>query len=183
MSDAEIIVSFRARTEEAILETQKKYDKLCRHVVGNVLSCSEDIDEVINDAYLALWNSPPPESSEDLSPYLCKIAKNLALKKLRYNISQKRNSNMSVSLDDTDFNTADDFVTALEGKETARHINNFLQKTKFTDRNIFLRKYFVGDSIEQISVTFGFSQSKVKSSLHRTRNKLREYLIKKGIEL
>jgi RNA polymerase sigma-70 factor (ECF subfamily) len=182
MSNAEIIVSFRARTEEAILETQKKYDKLCRHVVGNVLSCPEDIDEVMNDTYHALWNSSLPESPEDLSPYLCKIAKNLALKKLRYNTTQKRNSNMSVPLDDTDYSATGDFVTALEGKETAQYINDFLQKAKFTDRNIFLRKYFVGDSIEQIAVTFGFSQSKVKSSLHRTRNKLREYLIKKGIE-
>ena len=46
---------------------------------------------------------------------------------------------------------------------------------------IFLRRYWFADSIEEIAARYRISQSKVKTQLHRTRNKLRQYLEKEGI--
>ena len=75
---------------------------------------------------------------------------------------------------------------SVEDEVARRHlmacINDFLrQKASKVERNLFLRRYFWGDSIEDLSQRFGYSQSKVKSQLHRTRKKLRAYLEKKGV--
>lgn len=190
MEDKEIIALYLSHSQQAILETQKKYGYLCKRIVSNVLTCNEDIEECLNDVYHALWTAITAKNAnidQKLSAFLCKIAKNHALKKHHYNVSQKRNPNMSVSLDESELSgfmpSGADFTFEVEDRETAKYISEFLRTLKFADRNIFLRKYFVGDSLASIMKTFRFSESKVKSSLFRTRNKLKVYLIEKGVEL
>jgi len=183
MNDNQIIALFFERDESAIAQFEKKYGNLCRHIAKGILTCNEDIDECVNDALLAVWNAIPPETPEKLSAFICKITRNIALNKYDYITSQRRNPNMAVSiteLEDCIFSSNDVTVT-VENRETIAHVNTFLRRINFDDRNIFLRKYFFGDSLAQISTTFKFSESKVKSSLHRTKTKLKTYLIKQGV--
>ena len=49
-------------------------------------------------------------------------------------------------------------------------------------RDVFLRRYYFFDSIEQIATRHGFSASKVKSMLHRTKGRLAAHLKKEGFE-
>jgi RNA polymerase sigma-70 factor (ECF subfamily) len=62
-------------------------------------------------------------------------------------------------------------------------IDTFLRKIKKDDRQIFVRRYWYGDPIADICRNFGFSETKVKSSLHRTREKLAAELKKEGVDL
>ena len=48
-------------------------------------------------------------------------------------------------------------------------------------RIIFVRRYWYADSVAQIAKYYGMSESKVKSSLMRSRNKLQAFLEKEGI--
>jgi RNA polymerase sigma-70 factor (ECF subfamily) len=48
---------------------------------------------------------------------------------------------------------------------------------------LFLRRYWFADSVADIARRFGFTESKVKVRLHRTRNELRTFLAKEGISL
>jgi len=185
MKDSEIVELYFERCESAITQTQNKYGNLCRHIAKSALSCNEDIDECVNDAMLAIWNAIPPEKPDKLSAFVCKITRNIALDKHDYVTSQRRNPNMQVSmteLEDCLFHNGDVAAT-VENREVISHINVFLRRISFDDRNVFLRKYFFGDSLAQIAETFGFSESKTKSSLHRTRTKLKTYLTTKGVEI
>ena len=65
----------------------------------------------------------------------------------------------------------------------AETINRFLGSLSREKRNIFLRRYWFTDSISDISKRFGYSESKVKTTLFRIRAQLREYLEKEGITL
>lgn len=67
-----------------------------------------------------------------------------------------------------------------EAGELANLISQFLYKTEVRARNIFIRRYWYSDSIEDLAVRFNMSSSKVKSILFRTRKKLRAYLDKEG---
>jgi RNA polymerase sigma-70 factor (ECF subfamily) len=186
MKDSEIISRFAARDEQAIRETSAKFGGLCRHIAANVLSSREDVDECLNDTWLAAWNTIPPAQPESLSAYLGKTVRNLALKKAEYNSSQKRGgANAAVSMTELEdfLPHGVDLADEVEARETAKYVSGFLRTLSFADRNVFLRKYFVGDSLAQIGELFGFSESKVKSSLHRTRSKLKKELIKKGVLL
>ena len=57
---------------------------------------------------------------------------------------------------------------------------DFLEGQDMESRCIFLRRYFFFDSVGEIALRYGISQSKVKSRLMRTRNKLKAYLIQEG---
>lgn len=62
-------------------------------------------------------------------------------------------------------------------------INSFLLSLNTEKRNIFLRRYCYLDSIADISKRLGLTESKVKTTLFRSRNQLREYLEKEGYTL
>ena len=89
---------------------------------------------------------------------------------------------MTLSLEELDACLAgsDDVEQEIEGRELTRAIEGFLETLDMESRNIFLRRYWFFDSIEQIAAGLGMSQSKVKTRLFRARGKLREYLIKEG---
>ena len=61
-------------------------------------------------------------------------------------------------------------------KVLGHKISLFLHTLPAEKRNIFLRRYWYMDGIKDIPVAFGMSESKVKITLHRCRNKLRDYL-------
>jgi len=69
----------------------------------------------------------------------------------------------------------------LEEKLLAESINDFLSELREGERKIFVCRYWYFDSIEEIATRFGYTQSKVKMSLKRTREKLRQHLLKEGI--
>ena len=66
-----------------------------------------------------------------------------------------------------------DVEKAVERKRLEEVINRFVHKLPEKDQKVFLCRYFYMDSIESICAQFGFSESKVKSMLYRTREKLR----------
>ena len=71
----------------------------------------------------------------------------------------------------------------MSDEDIGRAISNFLRNEKDDVRNVFIRKYYFFDSIGDIAKRYGFTESKVKNMLYHTRNKLKEYLIKEGVEI
>ena len=182
MDDMQIIELFFSRDERAIAETDRKYGKLCRSIVYNILCSHEDTEECVNDTYLGTWNSIPPARPLRFPAFLCRIARNISLKRLEYRKALKRGHEVYVSFDELESMAADDeidsFVTA---EHLGRIISRFLRTEKEEVRNVFLRRYWFFDSIGVISEMYGFSESKVKNMLYHCRRRLREYLRKEGV--
>ena len=57
----------------------------------------------------------------------------------------------------------------------------FLSGISRDARVIFVRRYWYADSVARIADRYSMSESKVKSSLMRSRNKLKAFLEKEGI--
>lgn len=185
MDDEKIIALFGNRSEMAIAQTDARYGPLCRGIAGKLLQSPEDVEECINDAYHALWNSIPPARPSSLGAYIAGITRNLAMKRLEYISAEKRSLVVRESLEELD-----DCVPATIGPEQIYEekalkeaIIRFLQRQKQLHRVLFLRRYFFFDSIKEIKENYGLSESKVKSSLMRTRNKLKVFLIEEGYDL
>ena len=178
MDDREIISLFWERDERAVAETQKRYGKLCHSIADRILNNRQDAEECVNDAYLALWNSIPPERPQHFSAYLGRIVRNLSLKKYRERTAKKRGSAVMLTLDELaecipDPNTLD---VELRSEALSRLLDAFLRSLPEVECSVFLRRYWYFDSIEDICERFGFGKSKVKMMLHRTREKLRKKL-------
>ncbi|MBE1553199.1 RNA polymerase sigma factor [Sporosarcina limicola] len=185
MGDQEIVYLYLQRSQQAILETKHKYGAYCKAIARNIISNYEDIEECENDTYLAAWNAIPPSIPRNLSVFLGRIARNIALDKYGYNTAKKRNPKFEVILTELEGSLAsiNTVETEFEAGEIAYVINQFLYGIDEQTRNLFIRRYWYSDSIDNLSMRFDMSSSKVKSILFRTRNKLRVYLVKEGVNL
>ena len=184
MNDLEIIELYFERNEKAIKETDTKSGRLCRRIAKNILQDEQDTEECVNEAYLGVWNAIPPTRPNNFTSFVCKITRNLSLKRLEARTRQKRSATAIVSLDELAGILPDEKIaTGVSDGDIAKAISDFLRKENEDVRNVFMRKYYFFDSIGDIAQRFGFTESKVKSMLFHTRNKLRDYLIKEGVEL
>lgn len=182
MDDTGIIELYFARNEKALTETAEKYGKLCHSLAFNILNSYEDSEECVNDTYKVCWENIPPQFPKNLKYYLCKITRNLSLKKYEYLTRDKRSRNMTVSFEELEEILPDSLIADnIDNNEIGRLINEFLKTQDKETQNIFVRKYYFFDSVKDISKRYSFSQSKVKNILYRTRNKLKSYLESEGV--
>ena len=100
LEDREIIDLFFERSERAIRELDSKYGKAVKAIAGNVLRDRQDAEECVNDAYLGVWSSIPPQRPDSLGSYVCRIARNQAISRLRSNTAAKRNDGFDLVLDE-----------------------------------------------------------------------------------
>ena len=182
MDDLCIIEMYFARDERAIKETDVKYGKLCHKIAYNILRNREDSEECVSDAYIGVWNAVPPTRPNNLMAFVCRITRNLSLKRLEAAARQKRSQAVLISLEELAEILPDKSIeSSLTDEGIGRAISDFLRTENADVRNVFIRKYFFFDSVGDIARQFDFTESKVKNILFRTRNKLKEYLIKEGI--
>ena len=181
MDDASIMEMLIERNEKAISELKDKYGRLCFYLAGNILSQPEDVEECVNSAYFVIWNNIPPDTPEDLRTYLCRVVKNKAIDKLKYNSAEKRNSQFAVSLDEV-AECIPDESGDISTKKLSELISSFLRTQEEKTRKIFVRRYWYGDPLSKISELFGMNEKTVATNLHRTRKKLKDYLKKEGYD-
>ncbi|MCD7752836.1 MAG: sigma-70 family RNA polymerase sigma factor [Lachnospiraceae bacterium] len=184
MDDLAIIELYFARDEKAIRETDIKYGRLCFSVAVNVLGNDEDSEECVNDTYLSMWNTIPPTRPNRFAAFICRITRNLSLKRLEYNKAQKRTPTATVSFHEfEDFLPDNTIMSDVDDQEIDKKIGDFLRTKSPVVRTVFIRKYWFFDTVSDIAAKYSFTESKVKSMLYHTRNELREYLRKEGIEV
>ena len=184
MNDLNIIELYFARDEEAIKQTDIKYGKLCHSVAYNILNNNEDSEECVNDTYIGVWNVIPPARPNNFMAFVCKITRNLSLKRLEAMSRQKRSQAILVSLDELAEVLSDESIAdGVSDEDIGKLISEFLRNEKSEIRDVFIRKYYFFDSIGDIARRYDFTESKVKNMLHHTRTKLKDFLIKEGIEI
>lgn len=184
MEGKEIIELFFKRDESAVEKTAETYGSYCKKIAMNILDSHEDSEECVNDAFLKAWELIPPNRPENLSAFLGKLTRNLAINKLKYRSAEKRGSLKSdLILDELSEVISDNSSVELEQerKELIREINGFLHKLPGQKRNVFIRRYWYCDSVKEIAVSNGLSENNVSVILNRTRKKLKQHLEKKGM--
>lgn len=176
VDDTSIINLYFDRSEEAIWETSRKYEKYCYSIAWNVLYDKEDSEECVNDTWLATWNCIPPRKPTVLSAFLGKITRNLAIDCFRRKKAAKRAtehmSELCKELEEIEDVTEHSLNDEIRRKEILEILEKFLDSLKKGDRDIFIRRYWYMDNISEIATRHGSSESKVKSSLFRSRKKL-----------
>ncbi len=182
MDDRKILDLLWNRAETAIDALQSKYGKLLRRIAQNILTDPQDVQECVNDTYMALWDAIPPKRPEPLTPYVCRVGRNLALKRLRSNTAQKRNGGYLLSLEElSETIPGADLEDAVNARELGRAMDRFLSLQKEDNRNLFVRRYWFGDSVRNAAALLGISANAASVRLSRMRSELKEYLIREGL--
>ena len=186
MDDNMIIDLYWTRSESAIGETSSKYGRYCTKIAMNILNDREDSEECVNDTYLSVWNAIPPQRPASFSAFLGRITRNLSLNKYKAQNAKKRGgTEIALILGElVDCVPSGNSVESeYEAGRIAKIIDGFLASAGAENRILFVRRYWHADSIKSIANRFSMSESKVKSSLFRTRAKLKEHLEKEGVEI
>lgn len=186
MEDEKIVELYFERNESAIERTSEKYGKRLRAVSNGIVKDIETAEECENDTYLEAWNIiPPNEPKTYFYAFLARIIRNISLNCCRKKNALKRNAfvcELSAEMEEC-IPSPDDMDCRINDMVFAEIINKFLSELDAEKRKIFVRRYWYMDSVTEISEKLLLSESKVKTSLFRTRKKLREFLEKEGYAL
>jgi RNA polymerase sigma-70 factor (ECF subfamily) len=185
MDDSRIIEMLFARDEGGISAIEAKYGESCRKIAANILGNEQDAEECVNDTYLGVWNSIPPENPKPFSSFLYKILRNLSLKKLTFNRAAKRSAMFEELVSEVEefLPAAETVEGRIEKKELAAAIDEFLATLPPDNRKIFMRRYWFSESYEEIAREMNMSEGSVSMRLVRTRNKMKEFLNERGVKI
>lgn len=186
MDDRDILRMFFNRDEKALSVISEKYGSYCLSIAMNILGSREDAEECVNDAFLNAWNSIPPNSPELLSAYLGKLVRNVSFNLYKKNKAQKRGSGqigpVLSELEDT-FASSETPESRFDEKLYSEALNAFLAGLPEKKRNIFVCRYWYADSVKDIAKRFKMTENNVSATLKRLRNKLRDFLSERELEL
>lgn len=185
MEDTAILDLYFSRDESAIQETDKKYGGSLRALSQKITEDFHDAEECCNDTYLYAWRSIPPTRPSYFFAWLAKVIRSLSYKKWERLNTQKRRANIVELTRELEECISDcvDVVSKLEAKRLGGSINAFVKKLPRDKQMVFVRRYFYGDNVDEISLQSGFSASKITSMLFRLRKQLKAHLEKEGFNV
>lgn len=183
MHDEAIIELYFARNEAAISATDEKYGRLCHTVALNVLRSEGDADECVNDAYHKAWMTIPPTHPKNLKAFIARITRNTAIDRYRERCAEKRAAETELCLDEFIECLPSESAQIDESLALTEAINAFLAALPKRTRTVFVMRYWYLSEISEIAKAHGMRESAVKVSLMRTRNALRDHLIKEELFL
>ena len=183
MNDERIIELFFERSEQAIKELDSKYGKIFHSLSFKILNNYQDAEECVNDSYLGTWDAIPPAKPNPLFAFVCKIVRNISLKRYEQNTATKRNSYYDVAMEELEDCLAS--TTTIEEEFAEREltavIESFLDSLSKENRVIFLRRYWFSDTYADIAKQVGLTENNVSVRLTRIRKELREYLLEREV--
>ncbi|MCF0123415.1 MAG: sigma-70 family RNA polymerase sigma factor [Ruminiclostridium sp.] len=182
MDDQEIIALYLGRNEQAVKETEKKYNAYCFRIAKNILSSQEDAEECVNDTWVTAWNKIPPTIPTSLKAFLGKLVRDLSLSRYRENHAKKRYHGMDAILEELEeCIPADlDVQKNLERQELSEHINDWLSTLPREDRVLFVKRYYYGETVKSLAALQGCTENQMAQRMRKLRNNLKAVLTMRG---
>lgn len=186
MEDSQIVDLYLQRSQDAIARTAEHYGAKLKGISMNIVKDLQTAEECENDTYLQAWNSiPPNEPRSYLFAFLARIIRHISIDCCRYRERLCRKGFVQELSDELlcCIPENQDVESRMDAIALGECISGFLRKQPALPRNVFIRRYWYLDSVEEICRRYDISQSKAKSILFRCRNNLRNHLRKEGYTL
>ena len=183
MDDAGIIKLYFDRDERAIEESNVKYGAYCKRVAYNILTDLDDSEQCVTDTWVRAWSTVPPTLPKILKAFFAKITRNLAIDRYRSRQAKSKiGDEYLLSLDELSECVSGNEVD-VNSAEIGRIIGEFLLSETAINRRMFILRYFYTESLEKTAKNCSCSVAMTKSALFRMRERLKQRLIKEGVEI
>ena len=166
------------------------YNRTRPAVYGFALSIvknAHDAEDILHDACLQVWNAAGGYRRQGKPmAWVLTITRNLAINRLRDGNAQRRGGGqVPLALEELGECVSPEGSPEgeLDRQAAEEALNRFLDGLPPLQREVFLRRYWYLDSIEDIARRAGWSKSRVTTTLHRLRVRLRAHLIQEGIDV
>ncbi len=179
MEDRELLEQLRKDPERGMTALIEAYGGLIYAVVRGKLRASAfgqaDVEHCVADTFSEFYCDLERYSADrgSIKSWLCVIARHNALDRLR----QHCRAGQTVSLDDESAApVADDFSVEGDPEDRAfrRELAEAVKALGDPDREIIVRKYWLGQSSKEIAKALHMTVSNVDTRTHRAIGKLRE---------
>ena len=182
MEDGKIVELLYVHDENGLKETKNKYDNLLNSLSYRIVGNKSDAYECVNDTYMKIWDSIPPEKPIYFQAFICKIIRQVSIDKYRYNHRKGRNSNNLVYLSDLDYEVKSNknIEEEIQERLLIGTLNKFIDKLDVENKVLFIRKYFFFEDTKTLSKHYGLSETNINVKMLRIRNKLKKYLESEG---
>ena len=176
-SDDRLVEDMRGGDPAALERIIERYAPYVGTIVWNIVQgglAKDEVEEIVSDVFLAVWNSADKIRSGKLKGYLSVIARRRAINALR-----RIRKDVSLEEDELPFKAPGPEEEYLRKAEYAA-LRQALDEMPEPDRSIFLRHYFLYQKTPEIAESLGIHISTVQVKLWRGREKLRRKLTEGG---
>lgn len=180
MNEKDRISNFKYNSELNIEGLIKEYSKYLFKIISNISGgylCSEDIEEIILDVFIVIWkNQDKLDESKNIKPYISAIAHNLTKKKL----SSIHSDIKFIELEENIKYYSEDCLDSIENNINIEKLNKIISTLSIEEYKIFTKFYYNSKKCKEIANELNISVMKVKTKLHRIRNKIKKKLKENG---
>lgn len=178
---AQIMELLLSRDEQGLAMLEKEYRDLCYSIIYRLLRDPEQTEEALSDVWFQVWNSIPQARPAHLRAYMAKTARNTAIHYVQRNAAQKRNG-ITVLLDELE-ECIPDPRWECDSENLKDLLGKFISSLGREEKRIFMRRYWYGETVQELAKASHCTQNRITGILFRTRNKLRKYLESEGYEV
>lgn len=180
--EKQVIKLLKQSPEEGLKMAIEIYGSAVKTICTNILDNleKEDIEEAISDTFFKLWKNIDnfkTNKNTSLKSYVYAISRNVCFDKLR-----RLNLNLSLfDIDENNLGVSINMYDEYAKIQNEKIIKETLNKFKEPDKSIFILRFFYFEKIKNIALKLNLNEKKIENILHRSKNKLKDELIKGGI--
>jgi RNA polymerase sigma-70 factor (ECF subfamily) len=163
--DRELVVRIRSGDEEAFRRLFARYAPTARALAHRVVRQSHLAEEIVQEAFLALWRNPGgyDEARGSVRSWLMGMVHHRAVDLIRREESHRRRAEASAVEAPTEPDLAEDVVEQVGLPEERRLVRAALEDLPREQRDVITKMYFDGLSQTQIAERTGLPLGTVKS--------------------
>lgn len=178
MEDSQILLLLRNSPSEGLYEAIKKYRDYAAAIASRILGgTGPDAEECVEDAFVSVWKYIRDGTAvRSLKGFVACCVRSAAINRRRQ--LERRND---INIDDLELASEDDAALRLESEGDAEAVQELVGGMDEPDREIFVRKYFLFESIREISRRTMLDETQIKNRLYRGRKRLRKQLEERNI--
>jgi RNA polymerase sigma-70 factor, ECF subfamily len=179
-SDDQLMEAVVNRQGDALESIYKRYESLLRTVILNVIHDESEVDDVLHDVLLQVWEQGHRYNPNDkgLRGLLVTLARRRAFDRLRRRAAYRRATESLQT--DTDnpltFETAP-LSNQVEVHDLSELLKRVIQELPEAQQEVIDLAFFKGMSQREIAATRHLSLGTVKTRLHLAQRKLYNYLV------
>lgn len=183
MNDDKLAKLIKYNPSKGLSAAIDQYGPLVKTIVVRIIGYEykQDIEECVSDVFLELWKSIDNFNQEKglLKNYIISIARHAAIN--TYN--RKLNKHELLPLEENDLELDLDLTNEISKTINKDIIKETLENLPYPDRDIFIRRYYLFESVKEIAASLNINPKAVENRLYRCKSNLKSTLINRGIIL
>lgn len=183
MNDEKLIKLIKNHPSKGLSAAIEQYGPLIKTIIVRILGYENqpDIEESVSDVFVELWKSIDnfhPEKG-NLKNYIISIARHVGINTYRRKLIKYE----LIPLEENDLEIDIDLENEISKTINRNIIKETIDSLPQPDKDIFIRRYYLFESIKEIALYVNLNTKAVENKLYRGKLKLKTELINNGIIL